>query len=205
MPPSSERAPASKGEATRARIVQRALELAARLGLEGLSIGLLAQDLGLSKSGLFAHFGSKEQLQLDVLDLAAELFREAVFDAAWRGASGEAKLARLFENILGWVAARGVPGGDIYLAGAFEWDDVPGAVRQRVVDWFEKFKASLARAVHAAVEQGALRPDVDAELFAFQLHGIFTSFHLEARLLNNPKAPELARRAFEHLLAGARV
>ncbi|HWO11575.1 MAG TPA: TetR/AcrR family transcriptional regulator, partial [Polyangiaceae bacterium] len=133
MAPLSERQ-SSKGEATRARIVQRALELAARVGLEGISIGELAQDLGLSKSGLFAHFGSKEQLQLDVLDLAAELFRASVFDPALRAQRGEAKVVRLFENLLAWVHDRGQPGGCIFLAGAFEWDDVPGPVRQRVVE-----------------------------------------------------------------------
>jgi len=203
MAPLSERQ-SSKGEATRARIVQRALELAARVGLEGISIGELAQDLGLSKSGLFAHFGSKEQLQLDVLDLAAELFRASVFDPALRAQRGEAKVVRLFENLLAWVHDRGQPGGCIFLAGAFEWDDVPGPVRQRVVEWFEKFNAAVARAARGAVEAGAFRADLDPELFASELHGVVLKYHLELRLLRNGKASSLARRAFERLLADAR-
>ena len=176
MSPASERSPGSrgesKGEATRARIIQRALELATRVGLEGLSIGDLAQDLGLSKSGLFAHFGSKEQLQLDVLDAAAELFRAVVFDPV-RGAVGQARLVALFENMLKWVQARDLPGGCIFMAGAFEWDDAQGPVRQRMVEWFEKLNGVASRARwRRAVEQGEFRADLDAELFAYELHSI---------------------------------
>lgn len=208
MSPASERSPGSrgesKGEATRARIIQRALELTASVGFEGLSIGDLAQDLGLSKSGLFAHFGSKEQLQLDVLDLAAELFRQGVFDPAVRADRGEAKVARLFENLLGWISSRGVPGGCIFLAGAFEWDDAEGPVRQRVVEWFEKFNASLARAASVAIKEGDFRADLDPELFSYELYGILAKFHLESRLLRNRKASSLARRAFKRLIEDAR-
>lgn len=209
MPPASERSPGSrgesKGEATRARIIQRALELATRVGLEGLSIGDLAQDLGLSKSGLFAHFGSKEQLQLDVLDAAAELFRAVVFDPVMRGPVGQARLVALFENMLKWVQARDLPGGCIFMAGAFEWDDAQGPVRQRMVEWFEKLNASLARAVASAVEQGDFRADLDVELLAYELHSIALKYHLEARLLRSKKALALARRAFQRLLADARA
>src|SRR4051812_2258977 len=197
MSPASERnGPASKGEATRARIIRRALEIATSAGLEGISIGELAQDLGLSKSGLFAHFGSKEQLQLDVLDLAAEQFSAAVFDTAARAERGEAKVVRVFDNILKWSSSRAVPGGDIFLAGAFEWDDMQGPVRQRVVDWFEKFNGALARAASAAVQHGAFRADLDTELFAFELHAIVTKHHLEHRLLQSKRARTLAWRAF---------
>lgn len=206
MAPASERngPSSSKGEATRARILHRALTLAARIGLEGISIGELAQDLGLSKSGLFAHFGSKEQLQLDVLDLAAEMFRTSVFDPSQRAQRGEAKVTRLFENLLGWVHDRGGPGGCIFLAGAFEWDDVPGPVRQRVVEWFEKFNAAIARNVSRAIDSGEFRADLDPELFGAELHGIVLKYHLELRLLRSKRAAPLARRAFDRLLADAR-
>jgi AcrR family transcriptional regulator len=208
MSPASERSPGSrgesKGEATRARIIQRALELATRVGLEGLSIGDLAQDLGLSKSGLFAHFGSKEQLQLDVLDAAAELFRAVVFDPV-RGAVGQARLVALFENMLKWVQARDLPGGCIFMAGAFEWDDAQGPVRQRMVEWFEKLNGSITRAVASAVEHGEFRADLDVELLAYELHSIALKYHLEARLLRSKKALALARRAFQRLLAEARA
>jgi AcrR family transcriptional regulator len=209
MPAHSERsAPSSrgesKGEATKSRIITRALELAASVGLGGISIGDLAQDLGLSKSGLFAHFGSKEQLQLDVLDTAAELFRAAVFDPAQRASRGAARIALLFENVLKWSHSRNVPGGCVFLAGAFEWDDVQGPVRQRLVEWTDKFNAAIARAATAAVEQGEFRADLDVELFGYELHGILMKYHVEARLMRSRKALVLARRAFERLLADAR-
>jgi AcrR family transcriptional regulator len=188
----------SKGEATRARIVQRALELAAGAGLDGLSIGNLARDLGLSKSGLFAHFGSKEQLQLDVIDTAAELFRSAVFDPALRAALGEARVLTLFENYLKWIQSREVPGGCVFSAGAFEWDDARGPVRQRIVEWFEKLNGSLVRVVAGAVERGEFRADLDVDLFANELHGILLKYHLEVRLLRNKKAATFARRAYRH-------
>lgn len=209
MPTHSERsAPSSrgesKGEATRSRIIARALELAGSVGLGGISIGDLAQDLGLSKSGLFAHFGSKEQLQLDVLDVAAEAFRADVFDPAQRASRGAANLRLLFENVLEWSHSRKASGGCVFLAGAFEWDDVQGPVRQRLVEWTGKFNTALTRAAAAAVEQGELRADLDVELFGYELHGILMKYHVEARLMRSRKALALARRAFERLLADAR-
>jgi AcrR family transcriptional regulator len=209
MSPASERSPASraesKGETTRARIIQRALELTASAGFEGLSIGQLAQDLGLSKSGLFAHFGSKEQLQLDVIDTAAEMFRAAVFEPLLRASVGEARVLALFENYLRWIQSRDLPGGCVFSAGAFEWDDARGPIRQRMVEWFEKFNASVVRTVTGAVEQGEFRADLDVELFGTELHGILLKYHLEVRLLRNKKALAFARRAFQRLLSDARV
>jgi len=218
MAPSSERSPgsrgessradakteASKGESTRARIVQRALELTTSVGFDGLSIGDLAADLGISKSGLFAHFGSKEQLQLSVLDAAAESFRAAVFEPVPRTTAGDARVVALFENVLKWIQSRDVPGGCIFMAGAFEWDDARGPVRERLVEWHEKFKLGVMRAVSLSVEQHLFRADLDAELFAHELHGILLEYHLEARLMRNKKAQVFARRAFQRLLADAR-
>jgi AcrR family transcriptional regulator len=209
MSPASERQPGSrgesKGETTRTRIIQHALTLAASAGFEGLSIGQLAQDLGLSKSGLFAHFGSKEQLQLDVIDTAAEMFRSAVFDPVLRASVGEARVLALFENYLKWIQSRDLPGGCIFSAGAFEWDDAQGPVRQRMVEWFDRLNASITRAVAGALEQGEFRADLDVELFANELHGILLKYHLEVRLLRNKKALTFARRAFQRLLADARA
>lgn len=195
---------ASKGEATRARIVQRALELTTSVGFDGLSIGDLAADLGLSKSGLFAHFGSKEQLQLDVLDAAAESFKAAVFDPAPRNARGDAQVVAIFENVLKWIQSRDMPGGCVFMAGAFEWDDARGPVRQRLVEWHDKFKTAIVRAVALAIEQRRFRASLDAELFAHELHGIWLAYHIEARLMRSKKAQSFARRAFERLLADAR-
>lgn len=200
------RTPNSKGEATRARIIEHALELARHVGLESLSIGDLAQELGLSKSGLFAHFGSKERLLLDVLDVAAEHFTDRIFRPAVTQPRGEARLAALFETWLEQIDSRELPGSScVFMASAFEWDDRQGPVRERVVSHFRTLHATLARAVQIAIEEKQFRADLDPEQFAHELHGILLQHHLEARLLRNDKATLHARRAFEHLLADARV
>src|SRR3954469_13108391 len=133
----------TKGEATRARIIQRALELAGNVGLESVSIGDLAQDLGLSKSGLFAHFRSKERLLLDVLEVAAEHFTARIFRPAVKKPRGEARLVALFELWLKQIHSRELPGGCVFMAGAFEWDDRQGPVRERVVGHFKALHQTL--------------------------------------------------------------
>jgi AcrR family transcriptional regulator len=196
----------SKGEATRARIIRHALELARHVGLESLSIGDLAQELGLSKSGLFAHFGSKERLLLDVLDVAAEHFTDRIFRPAVQQPRGEPRLVTLFETWLEQIHSRELPGGScVFMASAFEWDDRQGPVRERVVDHFRTLHATLSRAVQSAIDEQQFRADLDPDQFAHELHGILLQYHLEARLLRNRKATLHARRAFEHLLADARA
>lgn len=204
--PTSARADASKGEATRSRIIARALELAGHVGLESLSIGDLARELGLSKSGLFAHFRSKERLLLDVLEVAAEHFNARIFRPAVLAPRGEARLVALFEHWVKQIHSRELPGGGcVFMAGAFEWDDRQGPVRERVVGHFKTLHATLARAARISVEEGQFRRDLDLDQFANELHAILLKYHLEARLLRNRKALTHARRAFERLLADARV
>jgi hypothetical protein len=132
------------------------------------------------------------------------MFRSAVFDPLLRASVGEARVLALFENYLKWIQSRDLPGGCIFSAGAFEWDDARGPVRQRMVEWFEKLNASVVRTVAGVVEQGEFRADLEVELFASELHGILLKYHLEARLLRSRKALALARRAFQRLLADAR-
>jgi hypothetical protein len=127
-----------------------------------------------------------------------------VFEPVRRAPVGEARVLALFENHLRWIQSRDVPGGCVFSAGAFEWDDARGPVRQRIVDWFEKFNASVVRVVSGAVDGGDFRADLDVDLFANELHGILLKYHLEARLLRNKKAVALARRAFQRLLSDAR-
>jgi AcrR family transcriptional regulator len=197
---------ASKGEATRARIIQHALELAQEVGLESVSIGELAQEVGLSKSGLFAHFGSKERLLLDVLDVAAEHVTDRIFRPAVEQARGEPRLLALFDNWLEQIHSRELPGGScVFMAGAFEWDDRQGPLRERVVSHFRSLHARLARAVQSAIDEKQFRADLDPDQFAHELHGILLQYHLEARLLRNREATLHARRAFEHLLGDARA
>jgi AcrR family transcriptional regulator len=196
---------APKGEVTRQRIIDRALALAGTLGLEGLTIGELASDLGLSKSGLFAHFKSKERLQLDVLDAAAAHFSEQVFARAIKAPRGEPRLVAIFENWLAWIGDADIPGGCVFLASAMEWDDRDGPVRSALVDWFEQLCAGLVKAARIAVDEGHFRSDLDLSQFAGELHAIVLKYHLDRRLLRSERSLRQAQTSLERLLAFARV
>lgn len=196
---------ASKGQTTHQRIVARAMTLASTLGLESLTIGALAADLEMSKSGLFRHFKSKEKLQLDVLDAAADHFRITVFLPALKVPRGEPRLRAIFENFLAWARSRELPGGCIFLAGAAEWDDREGPVRDKLVLWFQALQFGLIRATSLGVEEGHFRSSLDVEQFAYEMHGIVMKYHLDARLVRQKKAEKHAHAAFERLLDDARV
>jgi AcrR family transcriptional regulator len=193
-----------KGEATRERILESALELASTEGLTGLSIGRLADRNRMSKSGLFAHFRSKEGLQLDVLELAVARFRESVFTPALRADRGEPRLRALFMHWLEWVDQQTLPGGCLLTAAAVELDDQPGAARDTLVDAQRQWAETLARAVRIAIEERHFRADVDPPLFAFQLHSIVLGYHHARRLVRDQHAGRRAREAFEALVASAR-
>lgn len=193
----------SKGEQTRSAILRRAVDLAAVHGLEGLSIGRLASLAGLSKSGLFAHFGSKEALQKAVLETVVDDFRAHVIVPALREPTGRRRLQRLFHDWLDWSAADDKTGGCPLLAASIELDDQPGELRDYLVAqqkaWFE----SIARMARKAIEQREFRADLDVEQFAFELHSIGLGFNFAHRLLHDPRARSRADRAFEQLLAQA--
>jgi AcrR family transcriptional regulator len=193
----------SKGEQTRQAILERAAGLASQIGLEGLTIGRLADELDLSKSGLFAHFRSKEALQVDTLRFAADLFVNRVIRPALKAPRGEARVRALFERWLGWAKASPLPGGCLFVASASELDDREGPARDEVVrqqrDWLELI-ANLAR---TAVREGDFRPDTDVEQLAHDLNGVMLAYHHAARLLRDPAAEARAGRAFEALLRGA--
>lgn len=179
------------------------MTIASTVGLDGLTIGELAADMGLSKSGLFAHFLSKEKLQLDVLDAAADHFRRTVFLPALARPRGLARLDGIFDNWIKWVRSKELPGGCIFLAGASEWDDREGPVREKLVLWFSALHLGLVRAVQLAVDERQFRADLDVDQFAHDMHGIVMKYHLEARLLRNKKAPGRAQHAFERLVGDA--
>lgn len=195
---------ASKGQSTHQRIVARALTLASTLGLESLTIGALSADLEMSKSGLFRHFNSKEKLQLDVLDAAADHFRTTVFLPALKVARGEPRLEAIYQHWIAWVRSKELPGGCIFLAGAAEWDDREGPVRDKLVLWFQALQFGLIRATGLAVEERHFRRDLDLEQFASEMHGIVMKYHLDARLVRNKKAEKHARAAFDRLVKDAR-
>jgi AcrR family transcriptional regulator len=193
-----------KGERTRAAILDRAMRLGSRLGLEGLSLGQLAEELDLSKSGLFAHFRSKEELQVRTLDRAAERFVEVVVRPALAEPRGEPRLRALFERWLAWPELVRQPGGCIFVAAAAELDDRPGPARDRLVELQRQWLATLATAARGAQAEGHLRADVDAEQLAFEAYGIMLVCHHATRLLRDRRAVERARNALERLIASAR-
>jgi AcrR family transcriptional regulator len=194
----------SKGEQTRQEIVERALALAGEVGLEGVSLGVLAAGMNLSKSGLFAHFRSKEALQVEVLQRAIDHFIADVVAPALRQPRGEPRLRKLFDRHLVWVHGNGGRGSCFFMALTHEYDDRPGPVRDLLVqsqrDWYD----TIARAARAAVEEGHFRADLDLEQFAYELVGIGMVFQQAAKLLENPRAEEQARSAFEALVARSR-
>jgi AcrR family transcriptional regulator len=194
----------TKGSDTREAILDQALRLASELGLEGLTIGRLAEALGLSKSGLFAHFGSKEALQVAVLDRAAERFTEVVLKPALEIPRGEARLRGIVDRWLRWPTALSLPGGCFFVQVAAELDDRPGAARDRLAAMQRAWLDALARVVRGAQEEGQLAPALDADQFAFELYGTMLSFHHASRLLRDGGAEARAHAALERLLASAR-
>ncbi|HEY7683280.1 MAG TPA: TetR/AcrR family transcriptional regulator [Gemmatimonadales bacterium] len=194
----------SKGLETRDAILLHATEMASQIGLTGLTIGALAEDLDLSKSGLFAHFGSKESLQIQVLEHAAQDFIEAVVRPALREPRGEPRLRALFERWLAWDREGKLPGGCLFVAAASELDDRPGPVRDRLVSLQREWLEAIAICFQKGIEAGKFRADADSAQFAQDLHGVMLAFHHATRLMGDPKAEPRARRAFDTLLAAAR-
>ena len=194
----------SKGESTRAAIVDKGVSLATQVGLEGLTIGRLATDLGLSKSGLFAHFRSKEALQIQVLDAAAERFVDEVVKPAVREPRGEPRVRVLFDRWLAWTKTNSGPGGCLFVAAAAELDDRPGPVRDRLVALQKGWLEMIAIVFRTGVTEGVFRPDLDPEEFAHDLYSVMLGFHHASRLMRDPRAEKRANAAFGRLLAGAR-
>jgi AcrR family transcriptional regulator len=188
----------SKGLATRAAILDCAVGLASQMGLEGLSIGALAEVAGMSKSGVFAHFGSREELQIAVVREYHRRFEDEVFFPAMLEARGVPRLRALFERWLRRVSVE-VDSGCIYISGAVEFDDRPGPVRDALVGMIRAWQAALQRAIRIAVDDGQLRADTDVTQMSFEMHGLILALHHDARLLRANGAPQRARAGFERI------
>lgn len=194
----------SKGEDTRSVVLTRALALASELGLEGVTIGVLAGAVGLSKSGLFAHFKSKESLQVAILETAIERFVAAVVAPALKRPRGEPRVRALIENWMKWAEADFLPGGCIFVQAMAELDDRPGIARDRLVaaqrDWLD----ALTTAVRIAKDEGHFRKDLDPAQLAHELIALAYGHHLLSRTLRDAAIDVRTKRAFDRLLAGAR-
>lgn len=189
----------SKGKATKTAILDEAVDIASKVGFNALTIGQLAESTGMSKSGLFAHFKSKEALQLDTLERGRERFMDLVVRPTLTVPRGIARVRALVDHWLVWET-EALEGGCVFVAASIEYDDQPGAMQDALIrnqrDWSE-FIATVAG---TAISEGDFRDDVDPEQFAFMLLGVFYSFHHSARLLRDPKSLERFRGAAESLI-----
>lgn len=192
----------SKGQETRTAILDEAVGIASQIGFNGLTIGQLAERTGMSKSGLFAHFKSKEALQLETLERGRERFVDLVIRPTLAAPRGLPRVRALMDNWLVWET-EALRGGCIFVTGSIEYDDQPGPMRDALVrnqrDWSE-FIESVAR---SAIAEGDFAADLDTEQFAFGLQGLIFAFHHSARLMRDPKALDRTRAAFEQLIAAS--
>ncbi|MDG5976717.1 TetR family transcriptional regulator [Hydrogenophaga taeniospiralis CCUG 15921] len=191
--------PLQKGQQTKAAIVDAALGLATQIGLEGLSIGALAEVMQMSKSGVFAHFGSREELQISVVREYHARFEEEVFYPAMSAPRGLPRLRMLFDN---WMKRTSVEidSGCIYISGAVQFEDRPGPVRDALASSVNTWLSAVRRSVEIAVEEGHLRADTDAAQMGFEIHALILALHYEARFLRSPDSLRRALQAFEGIV-----
>jgi AcrR family transcriptional regulator len=192
---------ATKGESTRDAILEAGVALAREVGLSAVTIGELAERVQMSKSGLFAHFGAKEELQLAVLKAAQAKFDDEVSRLAFQAPRGLARLRDLFSRWLAWGAAQPTPGGCLILAAVSEFDDRPGAVRDYLAEQQRAWLKGLARAVGFAIEAGELPPNTDTGQFAFEMFGLILSTQHHARLLDDLRYLKCAEAGLERLIS----
>lgn len=200
VPPADAPRVQHKGQQTKAAIVDAALGLATQIGLEGLSIGALAEVMHMSKSGVFAHFGSRDELQMSVIREYHTRFEHEVFFPALKAQRGLPRVRQLFDN---WMQRTSVEidSGCIYISGAVEFDDRPGPVRDALASSVQVWLDAVRRAIEQAVEQGHLKPQTDAAQMGFEIHALILALHYEARFMRNPSSLHRAVKAFESIVA----
>ncbi|SRR5579883_1385192 len=190
----------AKGSNTRELILAGAYELARQEGLEGLSIGAVARSAGMSKSGMFAHFGSREQLQLALLDSVGARFLEFVKAPALREARGLPRLHKLIERWCEW--SRIHQSGCVLLSAAVEYDGRrDGALREHVLRQQEDWRNELRRAIQLAIDVGHLRRDTDTTQLAFEIYSLMLGLHHDAGLFGYEQARQRTELALERLFA----
>ncbi len=186
----------SKGALTKAMIVDQALKIASRQGLEGLTVGHLAEALAMSKSGVFAHFGSREELQLAVVREYYDRFEAAVFQPALQEPKGLARLQKMI-NLWMRTSIQELSAGCIFISGAVEFDDRPGLVRDELVRSVQIWRAALKRAIEQAVEVGDLKKDCVPEAMLFQIYSYVQGLHHDARFLQNSQSVDIATQSIQ--------
>ena len=196
--------PLRKGEQTRAAILDAALDLASRDGLEGLTIGLLADRMQMSKSGVFAHFGSREDLQIAVIQEYHRRFEQEVFLPSLAEARGLPRLAAMFAR---WVKrhTHEIASGCMYISGAVEYDDRPGSIRDELHAMVMTWEKALLRAARESVKSGDLAADTDCEQLVFEMRALVLGLHHDARFLQHDDAVARTERAFARLINSYRA
>lgn len=193
-----------KGELTRAAILDVALELASREGLEGLTIGLLADKMNMSKSGVFAHFGSREDLQMEVLKLYHRRFEQEVFLPSMKEARGIPRLQAMYARWIKRVSVE-IASGCIYISGAVEYDDRPGPIREELVSMVRAWQGALLRCVQQCIAAGQLQAGTDAQQMVYEMYGLILGLHHDARFLRQPGSVGRAQVGFDRLLENYRT
>ena len=189
----------SKGDQTRQAILRTAVDLSSEVGLEALSIGLLAKGAGMSKSGLYAHFDSKEDLQCQVLNAAAQRFVDVVVSPAIKKARGLPRIEAMFRRWLKWGTEE-LQGGCVFMAAASEYDDRPGKVRDTLVGHQQALLGTITRAALIAVEEGHFDTELDTEQFAFEFWGLLLAHQHYERLLGRPDATRRVKAGMAALI-----
>ena len=196
---------ATKGEETRAAILAAAVEQASASGFESLTIGMLAEKTGMSKSGLFAHFGSKLDLQIATLDEASRLFTEGVMMPAMKAPRGLKRVEAIFDGWINWPERASLPGGCPIDAATREYHHQPGPMRDAVIERQKQLGRELSKAVHMAIETGELKPDTDAGQVAFELFGMLLASYSTDLLLGTDESTRRVRVAFDRLIGQLRT
>lgn len=189
-----------KAQDTKTRLLQVGVDQLSSAGLSGVTLGQLASAAGLSKSGLFAHFKSKDQLQIDLLNEAARLSDQEVIAPSTKAAAGLPKLQALVGLWLGWSRRAGLSGGCPLAAALFELDDQSGEVRDHVSRLEAQWRGVLEAHVQDAIATGHLRPDTDAAQVVWEIQAIYLNHHVSSRFLRDPMARTRAMTAFDALI-----
>lgn len=194
-----------KGQRTKAGILERAVDLASLEGLEGLTIGRLADELGMSKSGLFAHFGSKEDLQIAAIEAASRRFIDEIVRPAIGEPRGYPRLLAICRSWLSYLRRGVFPGGCFFAAASFEFDGRPGPVRDTVRRLMDDWIGALEKAIRMAIDEGHLDPEVDPAQLAFELNSLFFGANFAFYLRGDARAIDRAERAIEHRLESVQI
>jgi AcrR family transcriptional regulator len=189
----------SKGALTKAMIVDQALKIASHQGLEGLTVGHLADALAMSKSGVFAHFGSREELQLAVVREYYDRFEASVFQPALQEPKGLARLQKMI-NLWMQTSIQELSAGCIFISGAVEFDDRPGPVRDELVRSVQIWRAALKRAIEQAIEVGDLKNDCASEALLFQIYSYVQGLHHDARFLQISRSVDIAMQSIQQTI-----